>query len=359
MLRSLHFCCNSSCEYLHRQREFFRLQDLAFSAFSARKPSRTISRLSAEVLTREGFLRLELATLKFYRMDSDQPEWKVWKDVRDAVDRRTFYFLKALFLDFYSLLGAAYNRDAPQEWVSIRTADLVDSLGASKKKVVEGLATLAGFFEFDFVSDEERSRPRPSIGHESYQPPVTSATNVRSRKLHVFYPIFLKKQGRAARTDDGRFAPPDDGNAPQTKIELQEKDKEIQANPPSPSCAPGARTHVDPVRPPVADGTVRQARGIVARALGVHARCDTEAEAREWIGELGWAAIHVRYASFAAFWNDYSRRAKRTPLEVIEAQYREMLAAILADPDFDPEKVLAKTEGATMEKSGQMPRREA
>ncbi len=63
--------------------------------------------------------------MKFFRMDSDLPDWEVWDDIRKQVGM-DFHVCMALYIILYAKLSANYV-DPEQKFIEISEASLRNS----------------------------------------------------------------------------------------------------------------------------------------------------------------------------------------------------------------------------------------
>jgi hypothetical protein len=167
------------------------------------------------------------AVLKFYRMDSDQPDWPVWRKVYKEVGRRDFHFYKALYHDFYSQLGANFCPDHPKKHLSVCLEWLATSLVCKPSRARDGLAVLARHFSFTLwnqgsecpvdngVDKGYGSNSQCTIGCKNV---VLETTFAMHDRVHVFYPNFLRKQGASVRKKPQDDVPEKHRKNPETKI---------------------------------------------------------------------------------------------------------------------------------------------
>lgn len=119
------------------------------------------------------FFPLELSEMKFYRMDSDQPDWEIWSRVYDEVGRRDFVLAKALFNDLYASIAKQYKGNSDTHEINIRK--LAESLRISRRKAAQMTLKLGPIFAFE---------PRIVRRYADETPQI----------VQIYYPKFLEKQ---------------------------------------------------------------------------------------------------------------------------------------------------------------------
>lgn len=180
----------------------------------------------------------EDAALKFYRMDSDQPDWKVWDKVFEEVGRREFLFVKALYHDFYSFLGDAYDRAEPSKDLLISLPRLARSTRRTERACLRYLKVLARHFGFTVNPCEkavgnpgDKGYGKDEFCNSSYKKNVTGVTKVLPLQLHVFYPNFLKKQKpRVAKSAQAPLPNVQSAPADQDLYSENNKEKDLSLN---------------------------------------------------------------------------------------------------------------------------------
>lgn len=127
--------------------------------------------------------------MKFYRMDSDQYKWRVWKIIREEVGQKEFAYAKMLYHDFYSLIADAFDPANPEAPIEISLRELAESTFSTVRKVERYLDVLSRSFLFEVKTF-----------------PAAEGKVFPSRRT-IFYPNFLKKQERSCRVAKRREAP--------------------------------------------------------------------------------------------------------------------------------------------------------
>lgn len=112
--------------------------------------------------------------MKFFRMDSDQPDWQIWATVYEEIGRHDFLLAKAMFFDLYSLMAQETGQDTSKNpQISIRK--LAESLRISRRKCADTLLKLCQLFAISSLIVRRNSDGSPQI-------------------VEIHYPNFLKKQ---------------------------------------------------------------------------------------------------------------------------------------------------------------------
>jgi hypothetical protein len=205
----------------------------------------------------QGRLRLRRSdTMKFYRMDSDQPDWKVWRDIFREVGHRDFHFAKSLFHDLYSYIAEAIDTDKPPTAATVFVVshkDLIESTHSTDERVVRMMGVLARHFEFTAMLVEnpvEKPVHKGSGQLPLWHDRATAAPQPSSRSWHVSYPNLVKKQKRAWRKSGEKVAK----QAGDSRLSTRTRNADVTRNaldssaddipPPTDADRPGA--HVSP-----------------------------------------------------------------------------------------------------------------
>lgn len=191
--------------------------------------------------------------MKYFRMDSDLPDWDVWHELYDVLGKHDFHAGVACYLFMYAEYCKKLNEEN-RKTAKINIRKLAGDLHISRKKVCRVLMGIIDVFGIEVVSTESATKVRP----KSDQSPTKvrpasdkeqSLVTLCPTSVELFYPNLVKKQRLPSRDGNGKFqnCRPRQENTRQDKENIKNSGTKI------PGCENPVDNHpppIDQTRPP-------------------------------------------------------------------------------------------------------------